>query len=333
MKGSTHVRVRLAILAILVAFLGPPLASEAPAQERFPSRPITIIIPYGPGGGSDQLTRGIQPSLEKVLKVPIQAVNKPGGGGLAAIPDFMTAPADGYTVLQHIDDAATLYASGKSREHPGEDWIPVAIAQITFNQLYVRPDDARFPTWDAFVTYAKANPGKVTVANVGAVGSMERVAMIQIEKALGFKTTQVSFDKPAERYGALIGGHVDALFEQPGDVRSFLEANKMKAILTLLPERPKAFAEVAALKDIGVDISPLLRWRGFFVRKETPADRVKVLEKAFAEAWNSPQFQEFNTKQFMHLIVSYRDIAGARTLIGADVKTYREIYKELGLAK
>lgn len=320
------------VLSLVGVLAGAPLLA-ASAQEKFPSRPLTIIIPYGPGGGSDQLTRAIQPSLEKVLRVPIQAVNKPGGGGLAAIPDFMTAPADGYTVLQHIDDAATLYASGKSREHPGEDWIPVAIAQITFNQLYVRPDDARFPTWEAFVRHARAHPGKVTVANVGAVGSMERVAMIQIEKALGFKTTQVSFDKPAERYAALIGGHVDALFEQPGDVRSFLDANKMKAILTLLPERPKAFATVASLKDIGADISPLLRWRGFFVRKQTPGDRVRTLEQAFAQAWNSAEFQAFNKKQFMHLINSYRDSAGARTLIGADVKTYREIYRELGLAK
>lgn len=328
MRGSRGVRVVLVVTVLLGLSVLPSVA-----QETFPSRPITIIIPYGPGGGSDQLTRGIQEPLQKVLKVPVQAVNKPGGGGLAAIPDFMTAPADGYTVIQHIDDSATLYASGKVKENPGEDWIPVAIAQITFNQLYVRPDDARFPNWDAFVKYAKANPEKVTVANVGAVGSMERVAMIQIEKALGFKTTQVSFDKPAERYGALIGGHVDVLFEQPGDVRSFLDAKKMKPILTLLPERPKDFSDVPSLKDLGLDYPPLLRWRGFFVRKGTPEDRVKVLEKAFAEAWRSPEFQEFNQKQFMHLINSYRDTAGARKLIGDDVKTYREIYKELGLIK
>lgn len=325
-------RARLGIVFVVIALVGISVVTLL-AQEKFPTRPITIIIPYGPGGGSDQLTRAIQEPLQKALKVPVQAVNKPGGGGLAAVPDFMTAPADGYTILQHIDDAATLYASGKIREHPAETWIPVAVAQITFNQLYVRPEDPRFASWDTFVRYAKANPEKVTVANVGAVGSMERVAMIQIEKILGFKTTQVSFDKPAERYGALIGGHVDALFEQPGDVRAFLDAKKMKAILTLLPERPKAFADVASLKDLKLGIAPLLRWRGFFVRRGTPEDRVKLLEKAFAEAWQSPEFQEFNKKQFMHLINSYRDSAGARKLISDDIKTYREIYKELGLIK
>lgn len=328
MRSSRGVAVVLAVTVLLGLSVLP-----AVAQEKFPARPLTIIVPYGPGGGSDKLVRAIAAPLEEILGVPAQVVNKPGGGGLAAVPDFMAAPADGYTIIEHIDDSATLYASGKIKENPAEDWVPVAIAQITFNQVYVRPDDARFPDWGAFVKYAKANPEKLTVANVGAAGSMERISMLQLEKALGFKTTQVSFDKPAERYGALIGGHVDALFEQPGDVRAFLEAKKMKPILTLLSERPDAFAEVPSLKDIGVDIAPLLRWRGFFVRKGTPADRVKVLEKAFAGAWQSGSFQEFNRKAYMHLIKSYRDAEGARKLISSSIETYRQIYKEIGLIK
>lgn len=327
--GSSRGAAVALVIAVLLGLSG--LASVA--QEKFPSRPITIIVPYGPGGGSDKLVRAIAAPLEKIVGVPVQVVNKPGGGGLAAIPDFMAAPADGYTIIEHIDDSATLYASGKIKENPAEDWVPVAIAQITFSQIYVRPDDARFSDWGAFVKYAKENPEKLTVANVGAVGSMERISMLQLEKALGFKTTQVSFDKPAERYGALIGGHVDALFEQPGDVRSFLEAKQMKPILTLLPERPDAFADVPSLKDIGVDTAPLLRWRGFFVRQGTPADRVKALEKAFAEAWRSGSFQEFNQKAYMHLINSYRDTEGARKLISDSVETYRQIYKEIGLIK
>jgi len=309
------------------------LVGGAAAQEKFPSRPITIVIPYGEGGGSDQLVRAIQEPLRKVLKAPIQAVNKPGGGGSAALQEFMTAPADGYVVLQHIDDAATLFASGKIRENPAEDWVPVAITQITFNQLYVRPDDARFPNWQAFLKYAKEHPGEVMVANVGSAGSMERVAMIQLEKALGFRTTQVGFDKPAERYGALIGGHVDALFEQPGDVSAFLDAKKMKPILTLQNERAKGFSNVPSLKDIGVNITPLLRWRGFFVRKETPEDRVRILEKAFKDAWDSREFQEFNRKNFMDLTDSYRSSGRARTLITNDIKTYQQVYKELGLVR
>lgn len=319
---------------IVIGLAGPLTAAEMMKKPGgFPERPLTVIVPYGPGGGSDQLSRAMAGPVEKVIGVGIQVVNKPGGGGIAAIPDFMTAPADGYTIIQHIDDAVTLYASGKIKEHPGKDWTPISMAQITFSQLYVRPDDNRFKDWDSFLKHVKANPGKVTVANVGAVGSMERVNMLLLEKELGFKTEQVSFDKPAERYAALIGGHADALFEQPGDVRSFLEANKMKPILTFLKERPSAFADVPSLKDVGAKFEPLLRFRGFYTHKNVPKDRLKYLEWAFAQGFNSDEFQAFNKKGYMDLINSYRDTKSSRQLINDAVVTYTKVYKEIGLIK
>ncbi len=323
--------------AVLVLGLARPEAGAAAEMMKkpgkFPERPITLIVPYGPGGGSDQLSRAMAAPVEKVIGVGIQVVNKPGGGGIAAIPDFMTAPADGYTIIQHIDDAVTLYASGKIKEHPGKDWTPLGMAQITFSQLYIRPDDNRFKDWDSFLKYAKANPGKVTVANVGAVGSMERVNMLLLEKELGFKTEQVSFDKPAERYGALVGGHVDALFEQPGDVRSFLEAGKMKPIFTFLKQRPSAFADVPSLKDVGAKFEPLLRFRGFYTHKNAPKDRLKYLEWAFGEGFKSAEFQAFNKKAYMDLIDSYRDTKHSRELINDAVTAYTKVYKEIGLIK
>ena len=327
------------LLLVPAGIFGMSLMTSLPAAEMmkkpgdFPQRPITLIVPYGAGGGSDQLSRAMASAVEKVVGTGIQVVNKPGGGGRAAIPDFMAAPADGYTVMEHIDDAATLYASGKIKQNPAKDWMPLAIAQVTFSQIYIRPDDKRFNDWDSFVRYAKANPGKVTIANVGNVGAMERVNMLFLEKELGFKTQQISFDKPAERYAALIGGHVDALFEQPGDVRKFLEADKMKPILTLLKDRPSAFANVPSMKDIGVKFEPLLRFRGFYVRSGVPKDRAKYLEWAFHEGFKSADFQAFNKKKYMHLIDSYRDTAGAKRMIDNAVKTYKKVYKEIGLTK
>ena len=151
----------------------------------------------------------------------------------------MTAPADGYTLLESIDDAVTNHVSGKLAENPGVDWEPLCMAQVTFSQIYIRPDDERFSDWESFVAYAKEN--EVSIANVGNLGSMERINMLKIEEALGFETNQIAFDKPAERYAALIGAQVDALFEQPGDVRNFLDAGQMTPVLSIYPERPDAF--------------------------------------------------------------------------------------------
>jgi tripartite-type tricarboxylate transporter receptor subunit TctC len=317
------------------ALAAAPLVAETlerPA-DGFPQRPITIVVPYGAGGGSDQLSREMGRALEQAAGISTLIVNKPGGGGVAGIADFMAARPDGYTVLQHIDDAASLHAMGQVQQHPARDWIPINISQITFSQLYVNAEDDRFPDWDAVVEYAKANPGKLTVANVGGLGSMERIEMVRLERALGISFNTIAFDKPAERYGALVGRQVDLMLEQPGDVRSFIEAGQIRPVLTFLQERPEAFAEVPSMQDIGLDYEPILRFRGFFVHKNVPEERAQFLEAAFREAFNTDIFQDFNKRQFMDLIESYRDKEGATQLIEAAVEDYREEYKALGMLR
>jgi len=321
------------VLALVAGFFIPAILQAMEKPKGFPSRPLTMIVPYGTGGGSDQLTRAMTGALEKVIKVPVTVVNKPGGGGVAGLSDFFAARADGYTLTEHIDDSATLYSSGKIKENPAVDWFPLCIAQITFSQIYVRPNDKRFPNWAAVLKAAKAKPGKLTIANVAHAGSMERVTLYLLDKALGFKVTQVSFDKPVERYGALVGGHVDLLFEQPGDVRAYIESKDMKPVLTFLHERPKAFSEAVCLKDIGVDMKPLFRFRGFFARKGVPKARLKYLEWALGEAWKSDSFQKFNRSKYMHLVNSYRNMKGGKKLVRDTINTYKPVYKELGMIK
>jgi tripartite-type tricarboxylate transporter receptor subunit TctC len=164
-------------------------------------------------------------------------------------------------------------------------------------------------------------------------GSMERVTMFLLGREFGFKVNQISFDKPVERYAALVGGHVDTLFEQPGDVRAYIESKDMKPILTILKERPEAFADTPCLTDIGSKMKPLFRFRGFFGKKGIPQDRLAYLEWAFGEAWKSESFQKFNRSKYMHLMNSYRDMEGGKELIRDTIDTYMPVYKELGLIK
>lgn len=324
-------RMTLLAAAVAAGSVGATAALALDKPADFPERPLTLIVPYGAGGGSDQLSRAWSTAMEPLIGQPFQVVNKPGGGGLAAVPDFMAAPKDGYTILQSIDDAVTNYASGRLDLNPAEDWEPICMTQVTFNQLYVRADDDRFADWDAFLAFAKENPGEVSIANVGNLGSMERVNMNLLESDLDFTTNQIAFDKPSERYASLIGGQVDALFEQPGDVRAFLDAGQIKPILTFFTERPGAFSEVPTVGEVGGTFEPLLRFRGFWTHPDVPEERKRFLEAACAEAFNADSFQEFNRSKFMELIDSYRDTEGARTLIGNSAAAYREVYKEIGL--
>ena len=297
----------------------------------YPARALTMIVPYGPAGGSGQVAQAMAQAVSDLTGISINRDHKPAGSGAVGTTAFMATPADGYTVLEHIDDASSAHALDSSKPNPATDLIPLVISQITFSQVYIRTDEDRFTDWNSFVKWVKAQDGKATIANVSKEGSMERITMKFITDATGMKIQQISFDKGAPRYGALAGGQVDALFEQPGDVRKFLDAGKFKPILTILKERPAAFADVPSLTDAGLNFEPLYRFRGFYVHKDAPADRVAWLQWAFQKAYCQPSYQKYNESKYMTLIESFRDTAGARELINSTVKQYRDVYKAMGL--
>ena len=320
------VGVGLTVPAIADAF-----AAEMKKPGGFPERPLTMIVPYGPGGGSGQVSRAMIQGIKESTGIDITPNYKPGGGGIVGLKTYMAVPADGYTVMEHIDDATSAFAAGRSNVHPGKDLVPLVTAQITFSQIYIRGNETRFTDWGSFVKYAKAQGGKATIANVAGEGSMERINMNRIAGHFGFKIQQISFDKPGPRYGALKGGQVDAMFEQPGDVRGFLKSGDFKPILTLLPKRPGVFAKVPSMKDVGLTFTPLMRFRGFYVTAKAPKDRIKYLQWAFQKGYNTDSFQAFNKKKFMDLIPSFRDTEGSVKLINETMKIYRKTYKEMGL--
>ncbi len=307
------------------------LPAKMAGPDGFPARALTMIVPYGPAGGSGQVAQAMAQAVTELTGVAINRDHKPGGSGTVGMTAYMAAPADGYTVLEHIDDASSAHALDSGRPNPASDLIPLVTSQITFSQIYIRSNETRFNDWESFVAWVTAQDGKATIANVSKEGSMERVSMKFITDATGMKIQQISFDKGAPRYGALAGGQVDALFEQPGDVRNFLDAGKFKPILTLLKERPSAFADVPSLTDVALDFEPLYRFRGFYVHKDAPADRVKWLQWAFQKAYCEPSYQKYNESKFMTLIESFRDTQGSRDLIGTTIKQYRDVYKEMGL--
>jgi len=308
---------------------GLPASIERPGG--FPKRALTMVVPYGPAGGSGQVAQAMAQAVTELTGAAINRDHKPGGSGTIGMTAFMAAPADGYTVLEHIDDASSAHALDSARPNPARDLIPLVTSQITFSQIYIRAKDKRFKDWKSFVKWVKSRNGRATIANVSKEGSMERVSMKFITDATGMKIQQISFDKGAPRYGALAGGQVDALFEQPGDVRKFLDAGTFKPILTLLKEAPSAFADVPGLREAGLDFEPLFRFRGFFAHKDAPAARVAWLKWAFQKAFCQPNYQAFNEKKYMTLIDSFRDTAGSRELISGTIDQYRAVYEQMGL--
>jgi tripartite-type tricarboxylate transporter receptor subunit TctC len=317
-------------LLLLVFWTSPAGASGSAIQTAFPNKPLTIIVPFGPGGGSHQMATHIAVPLSRIMGVDVNVVTMPGNNSKDGVSHFMQLTPDGHTILQHVDILASLFATGEIDINPVKDLIPEAITQITFSQIYIRNIEPRFHNWFGFLEYARRNPDKLRIANTGSPQSMEQVSMQQLKKRLNFSILSDTYDRPAKRYMSLVEKKVDALFEQPGDVAPFLERKLIKPILTILPERIDAFLDTPALREIGEDAAPLYRFRGFFIHSDVPDKIRRYLDRCFKQAYQSPSFKEFNRKKYMHLIDSYRNSDNAKKVVGDAIETYRILMQNAG---
>lgn len=275
-------------LAICTALFG----SKLTAAE-YPERPIELIVPWGPGGGADQLARLVSKLMEPMLGQGIPVVNVPGGTGATGLAKLLASPADGYAMAIYIADSHALLA-GKNPRWTMKDITPIAVMIKGPSFIFVK-QDSPFKTWDDFAKEAKANPGKLKVATLG-FGSVDDFSLSVLDRA-GIKVVQVPFAKPSERYVSILGGHADALYEQAGDVGSFLASKQMRPILLFGETRLPAFKDIPASYELGYKIA-LPQFRSIVVRAGTPAPIVKKLSDALAKVFASPEYKKFLEDQY-----------------------------------
>jgi putative tricarboxylic transport membrane protein len=327
---------RIAGLAAVVFLLIPAQISLAASLQKpkgYPSRTITMMVPFGTGGGSDEVARALAREFQDIMGVGIQIVNKPGAGGIAALPDFMVAPDDGYTILEHTDGIVTGYAAGKSKVEPGKDVLPICITQVAFSMIFINAHEKRFTDWKSLVAYAKSSGKSLKIATSSGIGSHEHVTSMQVAEGAGIKLDVVPFGDPGQRYSSIIGGHIDLLFDQAGDAMPYVREGKLKPVLMILKKSPEAFKNVPALPDVGLNFDPTFKFRGFWVRAGVPAERRAYLEKACHMAFETKRYQAFNHKTYTDLVRSYYDTKDALDLSRRMIATYQGMFKKLGIKK
>lgn len=271
-----------------VALGGLFAAGTALAQEKYPSRPIEFIVPWGPGGGADQLARKVGKMLEDNLKVSFPVVNAPGATGATGMTKLLVGGNDGYAMSIYIADTHALQVTGTTKFKPA-DFKALAIMVQQPSAILV-PNDSRFKTWADFEKEAKANPGKLKIAVLG-LGSIDDVTLRYLGSK-GIKTNAVPFSNPGERYVSILGGHADALYEQAGDVRQMLDNKQMRPLLIFANERVPEFKDIPVSKELGYNVT-LPQFRSIIVKAGTPPERVKFLADAIAKAAASPEYKAF----------------------------------------
>ena len=286
---------------LIVAIGAMSICSAAAAQggdkavAALTEKPVELVVPWGTGGGSDQMARALAHAMEKQQPgLTVAVLNKPGGNGTLGLSYALSQPANGRTLVLITNDFLINHLLGTASIKPEDfDYIGRVVADV--EMLFARSDDARFGSFAAYVKEAKAKPGTITIATAGANG-VEQLAMTLVNKALGVEVKWIPFDKPAERVAAFLGGHVDLMVEEPSDMKQYIAEGKMKPLVQLTEKRTANFPSTPTAKEVGAEVV-LGLWRGVAIKRGTdPAIRA-ALERIVAKAVTDPEFVDSYVRQ------------------------------------
>lgn len=283
MHWRTH--LRLAVAGLLLA-AAPTLASAQ--DKQYPSRPVDLIVNFGPGGGADQLGRIMSKLLEPVLGVPLPVANVAGASGNAGLTKVLTSTPDGYTVGTLTGLSISAWASGLGKMQV-KDFAYIAVVQSSPSMLFVAKD-SKIADYKGLLDAAKASPGKLRVATAG-YGTLDDIA-IKFLASKGVQLVNVPFAKPGERYLSPLGGHSEALFEEPGDIVQFLESKQYRPIVVFGEKRHPAFPDTPASGEFGHHID-LPNWRAVVTSAKVPAAALATLNAAVAKSLESADWKKF----------------------------------------
>ena len=325
MTYSTSRRAVLGIVGALAAsavVLGAPIAHA----QTFPTKPVTLIVPWPAGGSSDLALRALAEATQKHLGQPVVIENRAGASGtLGGAQMAATAKPDGYTIAQIPITIFRLPYMAKVTFDPTKDFTYIAgLTGYTFG--VVVKADSPWKTFDELIADAKANPGKIKYGTPGT-GTSLHIGMEQIAKLKGVKWTQVPFKGAAETNANLLGGHVDAVADSTG-WGALVNSGDFRLLVTWGAERTKNWPNVPTLKELGINMvanSPY----GVAGPKGMDPKVVKVLHDAFAKGVQEPVYLEALKKFDQEL--AYLNTADYEKHAAQQIEEAKRLVDELGL--
>lgn len=275
-------------LAAILASIWIPGVAQA---ETYPSRPITFIVPWGPGGGADQVARIISKLVEPELKTSVPVVNMPGATGQTGLTKLVTSPADGYTIEVMTGDTFALFAAKNSR-FKIEQITPIAI-MIQQPSGFFSNATGPLQTWDDVQKAVTDKELRMAVTGYGSPDDMS----VNFFKNKGMKFQSVGFAEPGMRYASVVGGQSDLLYEQAGDIRSFIDGKQIKPVLFFSKKPVEGFEDVAYSGKLGYNVF-LPQFRVVIVRSGTDPAIVKKLSAAFAKVAQAKEYRDYLKLQY-----------------------------------
>jgi tripartite-type tricarboxylate transporter receptor subunit TctC len=320
----TAARLVLPALMILVAMV------PAVAQEAYPSRPITIVAPFPPGGMADLHARPIAAALEKALKSPVGVINKTGAAGAVGMQHVATSRPDGYTLLLALSSISIIPEADKLFDRQPafqvDQFEPIALLSADPTILVVRTESP-WKTAREFIEDARRRPGEITFSSSGVYGTLH-MAMELLSHAAGLKLRHVPYGGAGPALTAILGGHVDALASGPAVVLPHIKAGKLRPLAGWGDRRVAALPDVPTFKELGYPEAEFYIWAGLFAPRGTPEPVLGRLQEAVREAVADPEFKGAMDK--MQTPIAFKQGDAFRRFFEADARRLAEGVRRVG---
>jgi tripartite-type tricarboxylate transporter receptor subunit TctC len=278
-----HAFLRFAATLAFAALTAPP------ALAAFPDKPLRVIVPFAPGGGTDAITRSLGIGLSEALGQPVIVDNKPGAGTIIGTDAVAKSAPDGYTlVMATFAHAVNPALQPKLPYDTDKAFAPIALIGVSPNVLVVRADRP-YKTVAELVAAAKAKPGSLTFASQGN-GTSAHLAGELFKSLAKVNITHVPYRGAGPAMTDLLGGQVDMMFATAAAARPFVSAGKMRALAVTTAHRSPAYADVPTLAESGVPGYAAESWYGLYAAAGTPKEVIARLNDAVRRAVKADAF-------------------------------------------
>jgi tripartite-type tricarboxylate transporter receptor subunit TctC len=311
----------LVTTGLILAFGLPVMAAE------YPSKPITLVIQYPPGGSTDLTARALANAARKYLGQPIICENKSGGGGTVGVALVAAKPADGYTIGVVTSSPTIAYHMGKLNFNPIDDLTHILRWGGYLFGTVVRADSP-WKTLPELINHVKQHPKTVTYGSPG-VGTPPHLAMEELSALAGMQLLHMPYKGIAENNAALLGGHIDVVSDSSGWA-PLVDAGKFRLLATYGYQRSARYPQVPTLRELGFDLvspGPI----GLIGPKGLPKPMVQKLHDAFKKATEDPEF--LTVMKSFDMTTLYLNSEDYEKFVRQDSERIQKLVQKLGLHK
>ncbi|MBT2757852.1 tripartite tricarboxylate transporter substrate binding protein [Mesobacillus foraminis] len=329
-KKALFFPLAAAVLAMGLAGCGSQATGEkkAGAKSNYPTKAITMVVPFAPGGTTDSAARALAGVANKYLpnEQTVAIVNKDGGAGTIGMNDVVQAKPDGYTIGMATSGPITIKTHSKEVAYKPEDFKPIIQVVATPNVLVVK-SDSPIKTYEDWMEYVEKNPNKFTYGTSGA-GLTQHITMENLMTKTGVKVKHVPFKGGAPALTALLGGNLEGALVQTPEAIPHIEEGTLRPIWISGTFKPEELKDVPLLTEKGVDVEPDV-WTGLMAPSKVPDDVIKVLHDSFQKALEDPavieQFKKIGTEPV------YKSSDEFQKTIDNDYKENGKVLETIGL--